>query len=225
MQLQNPREPHDHPSLPAAEIRRRQALPNAEKMRARSDEALTQITIMHGVTAYRRGGWEDGASTLANQKFESSEWARMGVRVRMLTQGWVYCRWGRARRFKDGKADDVAAAHGAAWKGGFREFSDVEGVVDWLGLEREERKQRRMAQVEEDKNDKNRNQNESVAGTNLSGQIVSSGSGKQVPKRPVASPSKMTAVVGAGAVSEVDMQARIRADASSDDDESMDFEI
>jgi hypothetical protein len=35
----------------------------------------------------------------------------------------------------------------------------------------------------------------------------------------------MTALLGAGAVSEMDMQARIRADASSDDDESMDFEI
>lgn len=193
-------------------------------MRARADDALTQITIMHGVTAYRRGGWEDGASTLANQKFESSEWARMGVRVRMLTQGWVYCRWGRARRFRDSKADDVAAAHGAAWRGGFREFSDVEGVVDWLGLEREEGKQRGMAQ-DKDKDKQKRNQNESRAGTGLGEQAVASGAAKQGSKGAGASPRKSTAVAGAGGVSEMDLQAQIQADAEDDNDESMDFEI
>lgn len=60
--------------------------------------------------------------------------------MRALTQGWVYCRWGRARSLKNRKGNDVPAAHGVAWNGGFKDFRDVRGVVDWLGIEREEKK-------------------------------------------------------------------------------------
>ncbi|KAF1946784.1 hypothetical protein EJ02DRAFT_491686, partial [Clathrospora elynae] len=45
--------------LPTAEKVRRAKLPAGEVERARGDQALTQITIMEGVCAYRLGGWEE----------------------------------------------------------------------------------------------------------------------------------------------------------------------
>lgn len=148
MEQQNPRTPGDDPRLSAAEKARRAGLSDAEKKRARNDEPLTQIIIMDGVTAYRLGGWEKGSSTLEDQVYEKAEWAHRGVRMRVLTQGWVYCRWGRARSMEDSKRNDVSATHGVAWNGGFKEFRDVEGVVDWLAIEREENKAFEVARKE-----------------------------------------------------------------------------
>jgi hypothetical protein len=139
MQQRNMRTPDTEARLSTREKARRALIPKAELERSRNDEPLTQITIMHGITAYRLGGWEDARSTLDNVVYEKAEYENLGIRSRILTHAWVYCRWGRARRFKDGKPDDVAAVHGAAWKGGFKEFTDVEGVVDWLAEERKEK--------------------------------------------------------------------------------------
>lgn len=136
MEQTNPRTPDSEPLLTKAEKFRREGIPEREKARAKNDDPLIQIAIMYGVTAWRLGGWEDSSSTLSAPKFEKQEYKDMGVRSRILTHGWVYCRWGRARRFKDGKPDDKPETHGLAWRdGGFKEFTDVGGVVDWLGLE------------------------------------------------------------------------------------------
>ena len=139
MQQTNPRTPDDEPLLSLGQREQRAKIPAAEKQRARNDDPLTQITIMDGVTAYRLGGWESAQSTQAHRQYERFEDGDKGMRSRIVTYGWVYCRWGRARKFKDGKAADVPEAHGPAWKGGFREFTDVEGAPDWLGMERAER--------------------------------------------------------------------------------------
>jgi hypothetical protein len=136
MQQTNPRTSDDTLGLTAKAKQRRAHLSAAEKKRARNDDPLTQITIMDGVTAYRLGGWEAPDSSITNVKYERHEYANKGVRVRKLTDGLVYCRWGRARRFKNGKGNDVAAQHGNAWNGGFVEFNQVKGVVDWLSMER-----------------------------------------------------------------------------------------
>ncbi|KAF1914319.1 hypothetical protein BDU57DRAFT_500560 [Ampelomyces quisqualis] len=141
MEQQHPRTPASEPRLTRTEKARRATLSEAEKKRATNDDPLTQITIMDGVTAYRLGGWEIPASTTTSRRYEKPEWASRGVRMRALTQGWVYCRWGRARSLQDGKGNDGPAAHGVAWDGGFKEFRDVEGVVDWLRLEREGKKE------------------------------------------------------------------------------------
>jgi hypothetical protein len=139
MQQRNPRTADDEPTLEVKEKLRRAKLSEKEKKRAKSDEPLTQITIMDGVTAYRLGGWESATSTNANIKYERFQYRKQGIRARILTHGWVYCRWGRARRFKDGKPDDVEDVHGDAWKApGFVEFSAVDGVVDWLEKEKRE---------------------------------------------------------------------------------------
>jgi hypothetical protein len=138
MEQTNPRTPDTEPLLSKQEKARRARISADEKKRAKHDDALTQITILDGVTAYRLGGWETATSTILEPEFEKSEYEDKGVRVRVITHGWVYCRWGRARRFKDGKSADVPAAHGAAWKdGGFKEFSDVKGVVDWTQMARD----------------------------------------------------------------------------------------
>ena len=131
---------------------RRDALSEAEKKRARGDTALTQIICFNGVTAYRRGGWEVGSSTANNPVYEKGEYKNMGVRVRVLTQGLVYCRWGRALSSQKSASMDNETGkkiHGDAWReGGFMQFTDVEGVFDWLGKERKEKAEARKAVLE-----------------------------------------------------------------------------
>jgi hypothetical protein len=143
MEQTNPRTPDTHDLLYNEEKTRRAGLSAAEKKRAKSDDALTQIMIMDGVTAYRRGGWESAYSKVLDVKYEKTEFRDQGIRARVLTAGWVYCRWGRARQLKDGKSADSPAAHGTAWNEGFREFSDVQGVVDWVGVERKEKERKK----------------------------------------------------------------------------------
>lgn len=128
MQLQHPRTPDDSALLPKEEKRRRKGLSEAEKRRRGNDNPLTRITIMRGVTAYRLGGWETAESTARKRVFEEGGEGK-GVRVRILTHAWVYCRWGRARRFEKGReVDDGEEVHGEGYKG-FVEFRDVEGVL------------------------------------------------------------------------------------------------
>lgn len=140
MQQTNPRTSDTDPGLSALEKKRRAKLSEAEKKRSRNDDALTQITIMAGVTAYRVGGWEAFDSRVTNVRYEKMEYASEGVRERVLSKAWAYCRWGRARAFKDGEA----------WKGGFVEFTDVDGVKDWLEIERAERKTKTKEMTEVD---------------------------------------------------------------------------
>ena len=134
------------------EQKRRDALSETEKSRARGDTALTQIICFNGVTAYRKGGWEVGSSTANNPVYEKGEYKNMGVRVRVLTQGLVYCRWGRALSSqKNAEMDNETGKkiHGDAWReGGFMQFTDVEGVFDWLGKERKEKAEARKAVLE-----------------------------------------------------------------------------
>ncbi|KAF1851572.1 uncharacterized protein K460DRAFT_240622, partial [Cucurbitaria berberidis CBS 394.84] len=142
MQQRHPRcTPEEVLKLDEEEQERRATLLDAEKKRARNDEPLTQITIMDGVCAYRLGGWEKVSSKASQPEYEKPEYKTQGVRARILTHGWVYCRWGRARRFKEGKPNDGGEkVHGDAWKGGFVEFTDVKGVYPWLEEERKARK-------------------------------------------------------------------------------------
>lgn len=127
--------------LEPAEQARRAELSQREIKRSQGDEPLTQIVLMYGICAYRKGGWEDPESTIKKRKYEKEEYEQQGVRTRLLTQGWVYCRWGRARKMAGGKADDGGEkVHGEAWNGGFKEFTDVEGVPQWLEMEKKERK-------------------------------------------------------------------------------------
>jgi hypothetical protein len=148
MEQTNPHTDDDHALLREREKARRAGFSSVEKRRAKNDDPLTQITIMDGVTVYRKGGWETADSEVLKVKYERTEFRDQGVRARMLAPGWVFCRWGRAREFKDGKSADVAKTHGVTWNGGFKEFADVEGVVDWIGLERAEREKNREAVLE-----------------------------------------------------------------------------
>ncbi|KAF2713679.1 hypothetical protein K504DRAFT_144244 [Pleomassaria siparia CBS 279.74] len=99
-----------------------------EKVRASRDEAINQIILLNGITAYRQGGWETYTSTPYLPAWKAVDGKDTGIRCRILTHNWVYCRWGRARQFRNGKATDVSRIHGAAWKGGFIEFRNVPGV-------------------------------------------------------------------------------------------------
>lgn len=143
----NPRTSETDAGLENAEKKRRAALSAPEKKRAQNDDPLTQITILEGINAYRLGGWEAPDSTILGVKHEKSEYANEGVRVRKLTNGLAYCRWGRARCFKDGNSDDVPGHHGTAWHGGFAEFNDVKGVVNWQSIEREMKEEKMKAKL------------------------------------------------------------------------------
>lgn len=139
MQQRNPRKPPGEP-LSEAEQVRRAGLSEAEKSRARMDRPLTQMILMAGVRAYRRGGWETPSSQAKAPVYEQPQYQRQGIRSRMLTQGWVYCRWGRAPSISSSSSSSGQAGarqekmHGDAWDGGFLEFTDVEGVPDWRGM-------------------------------------------------------------------------------------------
>ncbi|KAI8933661.1 hypothetical protein NX059_009382 [Plenodomus lindquistii] len=140
-----------HPRTPVAKLSkeeraRRAELTDGEKQRALSDRPLTQITIMPGLRAYRLGGWEKQSSTAENPEYEVSSYENEGIRSQKLTDGWVYCRWGRARGYNNGKVGSGGNArlHGDAWQGGFLEFHEVDGVPDWLGRERAEREARKQ---------------------------------------------------------------------------------
>jgi hypothetical protein len=131
---------------------RRATLTEQEKNRALGDPALTQILCFEGVTAYRRRGWERGSSDINDPVYEEAEYKDMGIRARVLTQGLVYCRWGRARGMQSAAAmddEEGKRVHGDAWReGGFVNFTHVEGVFDWLGKDRAEKKERRRNVVE-----------------------------------------------------------------------------
>jgi hypothetical protein len=101
-----------------------------EKTCAGADDVITQITLLDGVTAYRQGGWETDGSTPLNPRWApDGGGASSGVRCRILTHGWVYCRWGCARKLNDGKAADDPKAHRQRCKDdGFVEFQEVKGV-------------------------------------------------------------------------------------------------
>jgi len=103
----------------------------AEKKRAKYDEPLTQITIMDGVTAYRKGGWETKDSSIWDPVYAGKYGGDIGIRARVLVHGWVYCRWGRTRKWAHGKPADDPGVHGMAWKKpGFVEFRVLPGVPD-----------------------------------------------------------------------------------------------
>ena len=127
----HPRGEGDQDMISKAEQERRKGLDERELRRMKRDEGLVQITLMPGITAYRLGGWEIPASSGEKVQYEEGCEGR-GVRVRRLTDAWVYCRWGRQRAWKDGKPADDPEMHGVAWKdSGFVEFfPGVEGVTD-----------------------------------------------------------------------------------------------
>ena len=114
----------------------------AERKRAQGDDALNQILLMSGITAYRKGGWEDwkaskprwvggtGSGKWTGRTYKNARDSARGFRARVLAHGWVYCRWGRARHFdRAGNNDDRVEVHGEAnWRApGFVEFRDVVG--------------------------------------------------------------------------------------------------
>ncbi|OSS53094.1 hypothetical protein B5807_02184 [Epicoccum nigrum] len=114
--------PSKKDGLPAAEMERRAAMSDQERRQMRNEQAMVQVAILPGCEAYRRGGWEDTQASSGKEK---------GIRIRRLTDAYVFCRWGLERRWKNGEAADQPARHGSRWGGGFVEFfPGVEGVVD-----------------------------------------------------------------------------------------------
>ena len=115
-----------------------------ERARSKGDQLLTLITIMDGITAYRLGGWEAPSSRLDHVVYEKPKYKDMGVRTRTITHGWVYCRWGRPRSAQataDLGEETGKKIHGNVWsKGGFANFTDVDGVPDWVRIEKLGRK-------------------------------------------------------------------------------------
>ncbi|KAL1612900.1 hypothetical protein SLS60_001130 [Paraconiothyrium brasiliense] len=80
------------------------------RKRARNDEAVVSMVLMHGLTAYRKGGWEAPKSNpvwdgevYVGRLYEKEEYVDMGLREKVLTRGWVYCKWGKAERLERGK--------------------------------------------------------------------------------------------------------------------------
>ena len=96
---------------------------NSASLKTTSSEGnkVTQIVIIPGVTAFRRGGWETGESWLSQLDYEDNCEDR-GIRERIITHGWVFCRRGKPRTVGLG-ADE-----------GFVEFfPGVQGVKDPTG--------------------------------------------------------------------------------------------
>jgi len=151
MMQQNPRNAVSDCS--AKEQERRAPLSETEKARSRGDQLLILITIMDGVTAYRLGGWEAPSSRPDHVVYEKPEYKGMGVRMRNIMHGWVYCRWGRPRSAQataDLNEETGKKIHGDVWReGGFANFTDVDWVDNWVQLERVLRK----AEVERRKKD------------------------------------------------------------------------
>lgn len=104
----------------------------AEKKRAEFDEPLVQIKLMDGLTAYRRGGWETSSSDVWKPEWADKQNANKGVRSRVLTQQWVYCRWGRPQCNRKGEVQNDPRIHGVKnyREPGFVNFTDVEGVME-----------------------------------------------------------------------------------------------
>jgi hypothetical protein len=81
--------------------------PTEEKRKhASKNEALISMVLMNGLTAYRCGGWEDAKSdpewdgeSFTGRVYAKEEYAEVGYRGRLLTHGWVFCKWGRAKIF------------------------------------------------------------------------------------------------------------------------------
>lgn len=93
---------------------------DAEKRRAMADEPLVQIALMSGCTAYRQGGWQNQVGQYLQKGGDKD-----GFRSRVLTHGWVYCRWGRPKYNMGGKGLTAKEAHGEQWvEPGFIEFED-----------------------------------------------------------------------------------------------------
>ncbi|KAF2277824.1 uncharacterized protein EI97DRAFT_373906 [Westerdykella ornata] len=110
-----------------------------EIARAKNDEPLTQMILMNGITVYRRGGWEDPdiSEPWDEGVVYQPGMEHRGIRSRQLTQAWVFCRWGRPRRFVKGQPADRKEVHGAQWRDpGSVEFEDV--VAEAKGGERGE---------------------------------------------------------------------------------------
>ena len=105
-----------------------------EKVRAKTDEAVTQIVIHDGLTAYRVGGWETKESTPRNPVYCDEEDQYQGIRSRVLVPGWVYCRWGQSRSAYGGKARTDKTIHGMQWKDpGFVDFMAKDPRVERRG--------------------------------------------------------------------------------------------
>lgn len=68
----------------------RKGVDKKELSRMRRDQALIRITVFPGVVAYRRGGWETSDSIAEKVEYEKGCEGK-GVRVRRLTDAWVYC--------------------------------------------------------------------------------------------------------------------------------------
>jgi hypothetical protein len=129
----------NHAEMQAQNPRTREVWPEhytaAEISRAKGDEPLTSIVIHDGVTAYRVGGWETTDST-PWKVVHGKDMAGKGIRSRILTHGWVYCRWGRSMSSYGGKGKTDRSVHGVQWKEhgvqwkepGFVGFDEVEGV-------------------------------------------------------------------------------------------------
>ena len=103
-----------------------------ERQRAVSDEALITVVCMEGCTAYRRGGWQDGAGI-----HEEHDGGKMGLRHSMLTTSAVMCRWGRPpARGQTSSFENMKKIHGKAFRQpGFVQFDRL-----WLMLRRRGRK-------------------------------------------------------------------------------------
>lgn len=86
----HPKGARDADLIPKAEQERRKGGDEKELSRMRRDEALVQITLFPGVVACRRGGWETPDSIAEKVRYEKGCEGR-GVRVRRLTEAWVYC--------------------------------------------------------------------------------------------------------------------------------------
>lgn len=76
------------------------------KKRARNDNAVISMVLMNGLTAYRAGGWEAPESDPKwdGKGFVGRVYARegdvgVGYRGRVLSHGWVFCKWGRVESF------------------------------------------------------------------------------------------------------------------------------
>ncbi|KAF2017652.1 hypothetical protein BU24DRAFT_420693 [Aaosphaeria arxii CBS 175.79] len=98
-----------------------------DKDTARNYSPLTQIILMDGIEAYRRGGWETADSTRWSPEYAQGT-ENEGFRVRRIVPAWTYLRWGKPRRFERGVEIANEKIHGKDWNGGFVEFQDVEGV-------------------------------------------------------------------------------------------------
>ncbi|KAF2812984.1 uncharacterized protein BDZ99DRAFT_496085 [Mytilinidion resinicola] len=117
-----------------------------ERNRMSGDEGLVRVNCMSGCTVYHKGGWAVKRNDVDDDDDEHA-WkvpdnhVNKGIRSRQLTQNWVLCRWGRPRKWTNGRPSDAASAHGYK-EGSITKPLETFGFIEFSEVVKQERDKR-----------------------------------------------------------------------------------